>query len=386
MPHPTVSVIVPLYNGAPFIEAALASALAQTYDDLEVVVVDDGSTDVGPALVERMAELDGRVRLVRQENAGVAAARNAAIAAARGTYVAPLDADDMWYPEKLAAQVARMERGGERMGMVYSWWVSVDEGGRIRGSSFPTRIEGAVALNLFYVNFIGGASIPLYRRAALEEVGGYVSDLGTGSAQGCEDWDLSLRVAARYDTGLAPGHFVRYRVLSDSMSHDTASMARSYDAVVGRVRAGWRGVPPAVFRWSEANFTSYLAGTCYGSGQFADALRWTAQTLRSDPSFALYPRMPRTLARAAALLAGGDRLYDWVRARRAERPTYTREEIEEEWSGTAFTAPWRSSWKPFDRIRIGRWERLRAAPPPTAVDVSRRVRPAPPVREGVHGV
>ena len=91
-----VSVIVPVYRAERWIEGTLRSALSQTYANLEVVVVDDGSPDRCAELVAGVAATDPRVRLIRQENAGLSAARNAGVAAARGRYVAPLDADDLF--------------------------------------------------------------------------------------------------------------------------------------------------------------------------------------------------------------------------------------------------------------------------------------------------
>ena len=100
-----VSVVIPVRNGERFINETLASALAQTYEPLEVVVVDDGSTDRTAVVVEAAALRDNRIRLFRTQRFGVASARNFGISQARGGLIAPLDADDLWHPEKIARQV-----------------------------------------------------------------------------------------------------------------------------------------------------------------------------------------------------------------------------------------------------------------------------------------
>jgi glycosyltransferase involved in cell wall biosynthesis len=108
-PAPTVSVVIPTYNQPALLAEAVASALAQTLADLEVVVVDDGSTDDTPARLAALAAADPRVRVVRQPNAGTGAARNRGVREARGRYVALMDHDDLWLPTKLAEQVAYLD-------------------------------------------------------------------------------------------------------------------------------------------------------------------------------------------------------------------------------------------------------------------------------------
>ncbi len=356
--RPLVSVITPAYNAAATIEATLRSALDQTYDHLEILVVDDGSTDETVAIVQDMQ--DNRLCLIQQSNQGVAAARNRAIAEARGSLIAPLDADDIWYPTKLATQVRRMEAGGPAMGMVYSWWVRIDETGQIRGSSFPCRAEGSVALRLLYANFIGNASVPLYRRDAVLEAGGYDASLHARGAQGCEDWDLSLRVAARHTTGVAPGHLVGYRRGMITMSSDVSTMARSYAEVVAGFRRDWPSAPPDVFRWSEANFATYLASQSYSVGRYRDAAHWVWHTLRTDRVYVLAPFVYRLLIRSLARIGGGRWLDRALTSRSPALSVYTRDEIDAKWADSRSTAPWSSSWRPFDAVRTRRWNRLEA--------------------------
>src|ERR1051325_8123716 len=119
MTAPLVSIIVPVCNGESSIADALASALGQTYKTVEVIVVDDGSRDRTREIVEAIARRDGRVRLVTQDNRGVAAPRNRALADATGDLVAPLDADDLWDPQKIERQVRRMLKAGDDTGLVY---------------------------------------------------------------------------------------------------------------------------------------------------------------------------------------------------------------------------------------------------------------------------
>lgn len=117
---PVVSVVMPLYNKASYVERALKSVFAQTLEDIEIIVVDDGSTDEGPALVERL--VDSRLRLLKQTNAGPGAARNRGLREARADYVAFLDADDRWLPEFLDDSVAILERYPSAAAVNCGWY------------------------------------------------------------------------------------------------------------------------------------------------------------------------------------------------------------------------------------------------------------------------
>jgi glycosyltransferase involved in cell wall biosynthesis len=122
-----VSVIIPAHNDAATVERTISSVLNQTYPNLEVLVVDDGSTDETAFLVQRMADADPRIRLLQKANGGLVSARNYGIAHAGGEFIAPIDADDLWHPEKIKKQVTVMRDRGDRVGLVYCWSRAVDE-------------------------------------------------------------------------------------------------------------------------------------------------------------------------------------------------------------------------------------------------------------------
>jgi glycosyltransferase involved in cell wall biosynthesis len=269
---PLVSVIIPVYNGAKFIGSAIESAREQTYTNLEIIVVDDGSTDETHSIIETHAAKDSRVRGIRQANGGVAKARNLAVAETRGEFVAPLDADDLWLPNKIERQVRQMLNAGDDTGLVYSWWASIDENGKVLDRSPRWMIEGNVLETLIIINFTGNASVPLFRKHCLEEAGGYNEKLAASNAGGCEDWEAVLRVAAHYRLAVVPDILVGYRRQPGSMSTAGDTMWRSQQMVMQGMRELRPDLNPALYRGSENQFRMYLAGVSFWSGSFTQAL------------------------------------------------------------------------------------------------------------------
>ena len=212
-----VSVIIPAFNAGADIRQTLNSVLAQTYQAIEVIVVDDGSSDATAAIVEEFVTRDARIQLVRQSNAGVGAARNAAIRKARGKYIATLDADDLWFPEKLEKQVACMEQCGNETGLVYCWSKLINEAGEPVDVSHSNTLEGRLRHAMVLQNLLGNASVPLFRAAALEKVGLYLTRVEQEGGQGCEDWDLYLRTAEIFSIRVVPEYLVAYRQRSGTL-------------------------------------------------------------------------------------------------------------------------------------------------------------------------
>jgi len=316
--QPLVSIIVPVHDGESSIAATLESALGQTYRNTEIVVVDDGSRDGTGAIVEGWVARDPRVRLIAQANRGVAAARNRAIEAARGELIAPLDADDLWDPTKIERQVRRMLEAGDGTGLVYCWWVTIDDAGVLLDSSPAWRIEGQGADTLMLVNYTGNASVPLYRRQILEEVGGYDMTLRDRDAEGSEDWDLALKVAERSRVVVTPERLVAYRKRRRSMSRRSDRMWRSHRLVMEAARARWPNLSQTVVKRSQDQFGLYLAGVAYWSGAYLEAVGWGVRALRSPFAFQVLPLLMRLFSRQfgsrstrPSVISAGARFSTW---------------------------------------------------------------------------
>ena len=280
---PRVSALVPVYNGAAFLAEALQSALAQTYEALEVVVVDDGSTDDTAAIAARFAQASGgRIRVISQANAGLPAARNAAIAAARGEFFALLDADDVWLPRHIADAVAVFDARPE-VGLVHGDVRLIDVNGAFVGSA--TRHWDKVgdayrALALRHEHVCCPSAV--FRRRCIEDVGAF--DLQF-TGLGCEDRDLWLRIAERWQVHFIDECVAHYRVHATSMSRNRERMAAARRRLLDKLAATPRGAP--LVRHAEAMIESdlgmeYLAEGAYGRALLAQvrALRIRPQTRR----------------------------------------------------------------------------------------------------------
>jgi hypothetical protein len=217
-----VSVVLTTYNGERWLPEALDSALAQTHPDVEVIVVDDGSTDGTAEVIERY---EGRVRTIHQRNGGLAAARNAGVAAATGRYIALLDHDDLWHADALAVQVEVAGRHPSS-GMVVCDASEFDADGTVRDHLFATslreRLErserGELTLDLHRTlirgNIIGCPAQTLIPRTVLDAIGPFRDS-------GAQDYDCYLRIAQRHPIALHRATLARWRQLPSSMSGPT---------------------------------------------------------------------------------------------------------------------------------------------------------------------
>jgi glycosyltransferase involved in cell wall biosynthesis len=218
--HLSVSVVVPAHNAEPYLEATLASILAQSYRDFDLVVVDDGSSDRTAEIARRALTHDPRGRVIHQANLGEAGARDAGIEATRGALVAMTDADDLWHAEKLARQIQVLE-AQPALGAVFTYIAAIDSAGEPSINSpveawFNVPHRGRIErLKTFFQgrNTLCGPTV-LLRRAALDEVGPYDAAWGYGT-----DFDLWFRLLARYDIAVIEEPLYRYRVHASSLTN-----------------------------------------------------------------------------------------------------------------------------------------------------------------------
>jgi glycosyltransferase involved in cell wall biosynthesis len=278
-----VSVIVAAYNHEAYIRQCIDSALAQTYPDVEIVVVDDGSSD---GTYEILKSYDDSITLIRSTNRGTQAARNAAIAASTGQYLALLDSDDYWLPHKLAQQMQVFVEHPDTA-LVYSLALAVDEVGSPLGGGVPFGRDAPDPHRVFET-LLASCHIPaltaVFKRACLDAVGSFdESLLGSG------DWDMWLKIAERWSVRCVPEPLAFYRVHPTN----TTKMLFASKRVVaehGRVLArylsepGRRRVDHVVVDRAYANLALREAECAVLDGDGRLSGRLLARALTRDPS------------------------------------------------------------------------------------------------------
>jgi glycosyltransferase involved in cell wall biosynthesis len=228
--RPLISVIIPCYQAEATIAGAVGSALAQTHDLLEVIVVDDGSTDNSLARLATIA--DDRLRIIRQANGGTAKARNRALDETRGEYVAFLDADDRWFPQRLEGDLAVIARMGDPKCIVYGWFYAVDDHGRFLNESRSPSFQGQIFTDLIESENFLLPSVCLFHRDVFAEVGQF------DPQHFHEDHEFALRATKRFRAYPARQRLTVYRQAMDGKCRGILSdYARAYDEEISIVQS-----------------------------------------------------------------------------------------------------------------------------------------------------
>ncbi|MEP9410713.1 MAG: glycosyltransferase family 2 protein [Candidatus Brocadia sp.] len=209
---PKVSVVIPTYNRPEFLSSAIASVLNQTFQDFEIIVVDDGSKDNTPEVVNRLN--NKKIKYIRNEiNKGEAGARNTGIMNSNSEYIAFLDDDDEWLPEKLALQVDLLKNSPTKVGVVYTGYIEVDKTSRkILQKIFPIK-RGYIHRDLFIKNYVGVPSTVIVRRICFERIG-----LFDGNVVYPTDYDMWIRLSKEFHFEYIKKPLVKYYIHKNTIS------------------------------------------------------------------------------------------------------------------------------------------------------------------------
>jgi glycosyltransferase involved in cell wall biosynthesis len=292
---PTISIIIPAYNAAATILETIESVQQQTFSDFELIVINDGSTDKTPELLQSVQ--DERLKVFSYENGGLSTARNRGIAHATGEFIAFLDADDLWTSDKLELQLAALQQHLDA-GVAYSWTYFMDEKGRERffHPCDPVVFEGNVYDKLLVGDFIYNGSNTLIRRQAIDSVGGFDPEINA-----CADWDYWLRLAAHWNFVVVPKHQVFYRRFSGGMSSKVEMMKQTS---LKAIEKAFRAAPPELQYLKKhclTNFNLYSANLYLQHSKDMEGVNQLGshllKAIRLKPSILLSPNTQKMIVK-----------------------------------------------------------------------------------------
>lgn len=276
MSTPLISVVIPSYNYARYLGEAIDSALGQTYPNVEVVIVDNSSTD---NTLEVLRSYGDRVRWFQQPNQGVSGSRNRGIMESRGELIAFMDADDVWLPEKLTRQVELLSN--PRVGMVYCGLQYIDAQGKPLEQSI-NGLRGRVLKKLALLEPPGVpacGSSALIRRECFDKVGGFDRELSISA-----DWDMWRRIACHYEIEFVHEPLVLYRQHDSAMHHKIDV----FEHDVLHMFASMFGDPAAaevhpLRRQCYANLYLMLSGSYFYAGRWGKSIRYGLRSALTWP-------------------------------------------------------------------------------------------------------
>ncbi|BAT54331.1 putative glycosyl transferase [Nostoc sp. NIES-3756] len=272
---PKVSVVIPAYNAMKYLPATVESVLQQTFSDIEVLIINDGSTD---NIIEWTAQItDPRVRVISQENKGLSGARNTGITNSCGEYIAFIDADDLWLPTKLEKQVKCLD-DSPQAGLVYTWTAWTDESGKPTGVIVASNVEGYVWEQMVVNDKISNGSSAMVRRICFDQVGLFDTELTSS-----EDRDMWIRLAAHYHFAVVKEPLTLYRRHSQSMSKNRPKMLKNIRRVFEKTFAS---VPTELLYLRNRSYgwiNLYTAWTCMDEKDYKEAIQYRRQALLHYP-------------------------------------------------------------------------------------------------------
>lgn len=271
----TISVIIPAYNAAKFLRAAIESVLAQTLLPQEILVIDDGSKDETAAIA---ASFGGIVRCISQENRGLSGARNRGVEESGGELIALLDADDIWLPRKLELQVKQLRRHPKALAC-FTRTKSVDGQGRVLKESTVPRYPDLVKALLLYSCVVGPPSSALMRRSTFDKVG--LFDINFSQ---CHDWEMWLRITEAGSITYVDEALLLYLVHDSNMSRNIPLLERDTFAVLRKFfRLHPKGKYARLKQKTYSNHWMIVSGSYLAAGNKRDSLRCLLRGILAYP-------------------------------------------------------------------------------------------------------
>ncbi|MCU0567592.1 MAG: glycosyltransferase [Oculatellaceae cyanobacterium Prado106] len=291
------SVIIPIYGVERYIAATVRSVLAQTYSDFELILVDDGSLDRSLEICQQFT--DSRIRIVRQANRGLSGARNTGIRQAQGEFIALLDGDDQWLPDKLQAHLTHFQQNPE-VGVSFDRSAFMDEAGQPTGNYVIAKLNDITVADLFRSNLVGNGSAAVFRRSALDAIATQSDRYGTletfyydEDLRRTEDHEILLRIALLTAWQIAgiPQALTLYRVNAQGLSAHLVKQQEAWELALAKIRSY---APTASVQWeqmSRAYQKLYLARNAVRLHLGSDAVQFIQQAVADDPR--LWREQPR---------------------------------------------------------------------------------------------
>ncbi len=287
---PLASIIVPAFNVEATLAETLASLLGQSFDDFEVLVVDDGSSDSTLEVADQFSD-DARLRVISQPNRGLAGARNSGIAAAQAEYIGFCDADDLWMTGKLAAHVEQL-RDQPGTGISYSGSALINGNSALIGQTQRPRLAGVTCAHMFKRNPVGNGSAAVLRRKALRDIAwrpdheserDWCFDETFRQSEDIECW-LRLMLTTDWDARGVPGLLTRYRISSGGLSAATDRQLIAWERMVVKLQTldpeFFRRHTPAARAYQLRYLSRRAVQDLDASGAWAFTRAWLASSLR----------------------------------------------------------------------------------------------------------
>lgn len=273
---PKVSVVIPNYNYGRFLAAAISSVLAQTYSNIEIIVVDDGSTDNSIEVLQRFGK---QIKWFGQKNMGVSCARNRGVAESSGEILAFLDSDDLWIPQKLEKQIEVFE-SDKSVGLVHCGYVDIDKSGNLL-EEHTNGMAGWVAEEMIRFQravILGSGSAAAVRRDIFENIGGF--DPNTAPV---EDWEFGFQTARHYKIGFVPEVLMKYRQHGSNSHLNIKRMERAFLGAYNKVFAEdnfeFKNIKNVCF----GRIHTILAGSYFQAGDYPNFVRQMCKALWLSP-------------------------------------------------------------------------------------------------------